>query len=245
MSEQKYKQPTIAEAVFELRFPAIDSWGISSFIEFSELAKQRGYSKLKDVEQGFQFTFPVRGGTGAPTMSPVTGRVQAWNEKETQLWQAGQQMFAANRRSPYEGWSKFLPHILEGLEIYSQIAKPTEAEMFVMQYVNKIEVDSSISRPSDFVVFLPPEIQYADGINNFICRTEQSFNDKERIVVTSARDLSAQDGIVIILDILYMAMQPNLDQKLLIGEIEVAHTRMIDAFEKSITDAQRERMEVC
>jgi hypothetical protein len=42
-----------------------------------------------------------------------------------------------------------------------------------------------------------------------------------------------------------MAMQPNLEQKLLIDEIEVAHSRVIDAFEKSITDAQRERMEIC
>jgi len=249
LSEREYKQPAIAEAIFELRFSAIDSWGISSFVEFAELAKQRGYPTLKDVEQGFQFTFPVRGGTstgtGAPIMTPVTGRVQTWNEEETQLWQASQQLFAANRRSPYDGWEKFLTHILGGFEIYRQVAKPTQAEALVMQYVNRIEVDVSNSRPSDFVVFLPPEIQYADGFNNFICRTEQSFNEKERIVVTSARDLSAQSGVVIILEILYMAMQPNLEQKLLIDEIQVAHSRIIDAFEKSITDAQRERMEIC
>lgn len=112
-----------------------------------------------------------------------------------------------------------------------------------MQYINRIQVDVEQCRPSEFVGFIPPEISYADEVVNFICRAEQSFKDGEQIAVTSARDLSAPDGVAIVLDILYTATQPNLDQNALISLIDKAHSRISDAFEKSITNKLRERME--
>jgi uncharacterized protein (TIGR04255 family) len=245
LSEHKYNHPTILEAVFELRFQSVKTWGISSFVEFAGLAKERGYPVLKDAAQSFQVTFPMNSGV-APTMNTVASRVQTWNKEGTQLWQASPEIFAANRRAPYEGWEAFRPHILEGLELYYKLANPEQVESLKLQYINRIEVDVEKSSPSDFVRFLPPEIQYADGINNFVCRTEQSFEDGEQIAVTSARDLSETDGVAIILDILYTSIKPNLEQNALASTIEKAHSRMISAFEKSITDAQRERMEpVC
>lgn len=242
MSEHRYKHPTIVEAVCELRFPVAKSWGISSFVDFAGLAKQRGYPKLVDAAQGFQVNFPISG-SGAPTMTPVASRVQMWNEERTQLWQAGPQMYAANRRAPYEGWEQFRPHILAGFELYCEVAKPEQAEALVMQYINRIEVDVEQFRPSEFVVFLPPEIPYAEEVVNFICRAEQSFNDGEQIAVTSARDLSAPNGVAIVLDILYTTTQPNLEQNELASAIDKAHSRIVDAFEKSVTGKLRERME--
>lgn len=241
MNDRKYNHPIILEAVFELRFQSVKSWGISSFVEFAGLAKERGYPVLKDAAQSFQVTFPIGG--SAPTMMPIASRVQTWNEEGTQLWQASPEMFAANRRTPYKGWEAFLPHILEGLELYRKIANPEQAEVLKMQYINRIEVDVGKNSPLDFVTFLPPEIQYADGISNFVCRTEQSFIGGEQIAITSTRDLSAANGVAVILDILYTATKPNLEQSALISDIEKAHSRVISAFEKSITDALRERME--
>lgn len=243
LSEHRYNYPTIIEAVFELRFKSAKSWGISSFVEFAGLAKEKGYPVIKDAAESFQVRLPISGNE-APVMTPIANRVQTWNENGTQLWQASPEMFAANRRSPYQGWQNFLPHILQGLEIYRKVANPEEAEVLKMQYVNRIDVDTEQNSPSDFVKFLTPEILYADGINNFVCRTEQSFIDKEQIAVTSTRDLSATKGIAIMLDILYTAAVPSLEQKPLIDTIEKAHLRVIAAFEKSITDALRERMEL-
>ena len=242
MNERRYKHPTILEAVFELGFQSAKPWGISSFVEFAGLAKERGYPLIKDAAQSFQVTFPVTGGS-APTMMPVASRVQTWNEEGTQLWQASPEMFAANQRAPYKGWEAFLPHILEGLELYRKVASPEQAEVLKLQYVNRIEVGVDKNSPLDFVTFLPPEIQYADGIVNFVCRTEQFFVDGEQMAVTSTRDLSATIGVAVILDILYTATKPNLEQSALISTIGKAHSRVISAFEKSITDALRERME--
>lgn len=245
MSERKYKHPTVLEAVFELRFQSVKSWGISSFVEFARLAKERGYPVLKDAAQSFQLSFPIGSG-GEPKMNTVASRIQTWNEDGTQLWQASPELFAANRRAPYEGWGAFLPHMLEGLEIYRRVVNPEQAEVFKMQYINRIDIDLAQNSPKEFVEFLPPEIQYADGINNFVCRTEQSFIDGAQMAVTSTRDLSATSGVGIILDILYTATKPDLEQNALIDAIQKAHARIIVAFEKSITNALRERMEpVC
>lgn len=245
MSERRYNHPTILEAVFELRFQSVKSWGISSFVEFARLAKEHGYPVLKDAAESLQVRFPISG-SGAPTMAPVASRVQTWNEEGTQLWQASPEMFAANRRAPYRGWQDFRPHILQGFELYRKVANPEQADVLRMQYVNRIEVDLEQNDPSDFVKFLTPEIQYADGIDNFVCRTEQSFLDGEKIAVTSTRDLSATSGVAIILDILYTANKPSLEQGALADTIEKAHSQVVSAFEKSVTDALRERMEpVC
>lgn len=241
MSDRRYQNPTIVEAVCELRFPVAKSWGISSFIKFAELAKQQAHPKIVDAAQGFQVNFPI-GSSGMPTMTPVANRVQTWNEEGTQLWQASPQTYAANRRAPYQGWEQFRPHLLKGLDLYREVADLEPAEALVMQYINRVEIDAAQARLSDLVLFLPPEIQYADNVNNFICRTEQSFNDGEHIAITSARDLPAQTGIAIILDILYTALQPDLQHDALVEGIEKAHSRVTEAFEKSITDALRERM---
>jgi uncharacterized protein (TIGR04255 family) len=243
LSERTYKHPSILEAVFELRFQSLPSWGISSFVEFARLAKESGYPVLKDAAESFQLTFPIGGG-GTPAMSKVPSRVQTWNEEGTQLWQAGPEMFAANRRAPYRGWSNFRPHIVQGLELYRKVANPEQAEVLKMQYVNRIEVDAGQNSPSDFVSLVPPEIEYADQVSNFVCRTDQSFSDGDQIAVASTRDLSVTSGLAIILDILYTATKPSLEQNALMDTIEKAHSRVISAFEKSITDALRERMEL-
>jgi uncharacterized protein (TIGR04255 family) len=241
LSERRYKNPSILEAVFELRFLSLQTWGISSFVQFAGIAKNRGYPILKDVSESFQFKLPMGGGT-SPEVNRVANRVQTWNEDGSQLWQASPEMFAANRRAPYLGWARFKPHILEGFEIYRTIAQPEQAEVLKMQYVNRIEIGDR-NNPRDLITFLPPDMKYADGIDTFLCRTEQSFNDGDRIAISSVRDIS-QPLLAIILDILYTSDKPNLEENDLQGIIEKAHSRVVSAFEMSITDALRERMEV-
>ena len=241
MTERKYKHPSILEAVVELRVEPSSAWSISSFVEFAGLAKDRGYPILKDAAPGFQVSFPMAGGK-PPVIASVANRVQTWNEEETQLWQAGPQLFAANRRAPYLGWAEFRPHVAEGLKLYKAVAKPEKAEALVMQYINRIVLDKQ--QPERFLVFVPPSIGYAERINNFICRAEQSYNDQESITVTSTRDQTSPNDAAVILDITYTRLQPSLDDSTLMSLIDSGHLRVTEAFEKSVTDALRERMDL-
>ncbi len=241
MNKAKYKHPVLIEAVLELRFPSNDKWGMSSFIKFANLARKEGCTEVVDAPDGFQVNFSFGEGK-QPELQPVSRRIQTWNKEKTRLWQASPELFAANIRSPYPGWEKFKPHILKGFEIYSKIAQPKKAVTLSINYVNKIEFDNN-NPPLDYLIFFPPKVDYADSIDNFGCLTQQTFKNGDAITVSTARDLTP-DTMAIMLNILYTAKSPSLETNSLKQTIERAHTRVIDAFEKSITVKQRERMEV-
>ena len=216
---------------------------MSSFIKFANLAGKEGYSNIVDAAEAFQFNFSIGKGNEPPQVKPVTRRIQTWNKEKTQLWQASPELFAANRRKPYQGWAKFRPHILKGFDLYSKTAQHKKAVTLGMHYVNRIEVDLSKNKPSDFIVFLPPEVAFADDIVNFGCQTEQEFKDAGRITIIAGNDISSEKGLAVVLNIIYTVKSPSLESNKLKETIEKAHSRIIGAFEKSITDLQRERME--
>ena len=241
MNKTKYKHPVLVEALLELRFPSNDKWGMSSFIKFANLASNEGYTEVVDAPDGFQVNFSFGEGK-QPELQPVSRRIQTWNKEKTQLWQASPELFAANVRTPYLGWEKFKPHILKGFELYSKIARPKKALSLSINYVNKIEFDNGNS-PLDYLVFFPPEVDYADKVDNFGCLTQQTFKNGDTITVSTARDLTP-NVMAVMLNILYTTKSPALELTNLKEIIEKAHTRVIDAFEKSITPKQKEGMEV-
>lgn len=241
MSKKKYKNPALIEAVFELRFPSKTEWGMSTFIKFANAASKLGYSEVVDAAQGIEVSFSPA--DQSPQVKQVSRRIQTWNKEKNQLWQASPELYAANRREPYTGWENFRPHIFKGFEIYVKIAQPKKAERLVMTYVNRIEFDET-QRLSDLLIFVPPEVNYADQISNIAGITEQVFRDGDEISVTVGRDLSVKENKAFNLNISYTVKLPSLEQKKLKDVTEKAHQRIIDAFEKSITNEQKEKMEV-
>lgn len=213
---------------------------MSSFIKFANQANKLGYSELVDASPGYQVSFSNL--DKSPEVKQISRRVQTWNKEKTQLWQASPELFAANRREPYLGWEKFRPHIFKGFDLYCTIAKPKKAEVLAMTYLNRIEISNSQSL-SDYLVFMPPEVNYADKINNIACFTEQQFQDGDEISITAGRDLSVKKKLAISLNVSYQIKLPPLDKLSLQKATDKAHQRIIDAFEKSITDLQRKKME--
>jgi uncharacterized protein (TIGR04255 family) len=240
LDKSKYKKPALIEAVFELKFPSKTEWGVSSFVTFANTAEKCGYPVIRDANEGFEFN--IAPGQGTPDVRRMSRRIQTWNSDETELWQASPELFAANRRAPYLGWEKFRPHIFRGLEIYSKIGKPKSADQFLLNYVNRIELDQE-SSPATFINFVPPEAKYGDKPGTFACKTEQQFKNGDIIQVSTASDVTSGASSGVILNVLYIVIKPSLERKNLEGKIETAHARIVEAFEKSITDAQRKRME--
>jgi len=241
LTKPKYKHPSLVEAVFELKFPTDSKWGMSSFIKFAKAAEQAGFSQVIDVAEGFQVNIQTKDGVATPEVTPVSRRIQTWNPERDQLWQASAEMFAANRRAPYLGWEKFKPHIMKGWKEYAKLAKPKRAMQMSLHYVNKIPF-SETDGLGTYVKLVPPEISYADTKNNFNCSVIESFKNGDIIQVSSARNLDSSD-LSIVLNIIYIKKAPSLDLKVLTEQIELGHRKIIEAFEKTITDKQRERMQ--
>jgi uncharacterized protein (TIGR04255 family) len=237
--DSKYKKPVIVEAVFELRFNPLPNWQIGSFVKFAELAKKKDFPIMQDSPQQFQVTF-------TPNHEPITNKsashIQTWNEDKTRLWQAGQSLYAANQREPYEGWGVFRPHILKGFELYKEVANPKEAEVLILRYINRIILNKS-EEPSSLLIFLPSGVNFSKNLLNFGCKAEYAFEDNERITITCTKDISQKKENAVILDILYLKPKPNLDINSLESTIEKVHNRILESFEESITEELRQRME--
>lgn len=236
-----YKHPPIIEALFELRFPTNDHWGMSSFVKFAQSAEKAGYPEVVDAADGFQVNFQTGEDAKHPELKKISRRIQTWNKAKNELWQASPEMFAANRRGPYLGWEKFRPHVFKGLEIYSKLAKPKKAVRAALHYINRIEFNND-EDPSEYVKFVPPAIAYADNFQTFTCHTEQGFSSGDSIVISSTRDPEVGKGFALLLNIIYIKPLPQLDLKTLRQSVEKGHQIVIDSFEKSITDKQRKRM---
>ncbi len=235
----KYKKPTIIEAVFELRFKPLPNWEIGSFVKFSELAKENGFPILKDSPKQFQVSF----GSEKPVITSATSHIQTWSMDESQLWQAGQTLYAANQREPYQGWEIFRPHIVKGLDIYKEVANPQAAEALIMRFINRIIIDDQ-EAPSSLIAFLPHNLEYSNNLVNYGCKAEYKFEEEEIISITATKDITQTNINAIILEILYLKPNPSLESEELNNTIEKIHDRIGEYFEKSITDKLRVKMEV-
>lgn len=224
-----------------MTFPSDSKWGMSSFIKFAKAAELEGFPEVVDVNDGFQVNVQSKDSAVTPEVIPVSRRIQTWNADRNQLWQASAEMYAANRRAPYLGWEKFRPHILKGWNSYAKIAKPKKASQMTLHYVNEIAFSDS-EPPSDFVRLVPPDIRYADNKSNFNCTVIETFRSGDIIQVSSGRNPNSPN-LAISLNIIYVKKAPSLEQSALAEQIESSHRRIIDAYEKTITDKQRERME--
>lgn len=236
----KYKKPVVAEAVFELRFKPLANWEIGSFVKFSELAKENGFPVMRDSPQQFQVTFSPN---HQPIINQGASHIQTWNEEETKLWQAGQSLYAANQRKPYNGWKDFRPHILKGFELFKQVANPKKAEVLAVRYINRIVLKNS-DKPDSLLSFLPSGIEFSKNISDYGCKAEFDYENDEKIVVTSAKDNSQEKENALILEILYFKPNPKLSLEELGKTIDIIHNRIGEKFEKAITDKLRKRMEV-
>ncbi|MCC7307395.1 MAG: TIGR04255 family protein [Acidobacteria bacterium] len=241
MTKPKYKHPSLVEAVFEMKFPTDSKWGMSSFINFAKAAEKAGYSQVIDVAEGFQVNIQTKDGVASPEVIPVSRRIQTWNPERDQLWQASAEMFAANRRAPYLGWEKFRPHILKGWKEYAKLAKPKRAVQIALHYVNDIPF-SVAEPPETFVKLVPPEISYAEVKKNFNCSVIESYKNGDVIQVSSSRNIDSSE-LSVVLNIIYIKKAPSLDLKKLTEQLELGHRKIIEAYEKTITDKQRERMQ--
>jgi uncharacterized protein (TIGR04255 family) len=152
-------------------------------------------------------------------------------------------LYAANQREPYKGWEDFRPHILKGLELFKQVAKPEKAEVLVMRYINRINLAKS-EKPDSLLMFLPSGIEFSENISDYGCKAEYKFENDEKIIITSAKDNSQRGENALIFEILYIKPNPNLEIHSLSDVVETIHNRIVERFEKSITDKLRKRMEV-
>lgn len=156
-----YPNPTIHEAVCEVRFAQTDSqqWGASFFSNFSEKVRE-SYPSFEPVQQhAVQVAFGPQG--VLPQAIQIEQRMRYKSNDGTKMLQLGPSSFVVNFLPKYPGWDTFEKEILDNWKNVITVTGARKIVRVGLRYINKlppIESGKSLSFWLKESSYLPKEL---------------------------------------------------------------------------------------
>lgn len=241
---RRYKNPPIIEALCEFQFEPGPPWDLA--------IPGLVYEKVRD-------NFPKRrqvraletslsaGPEGVEQQVRTTDRIQFLCEDERVLIQVGPNMLAVNHLRPYPTWPEFLPLIRRGFEAYCEAASPEGIRRIGLRYINRIEIPGQCIELENYFEFRPfvgPQLPQDFG--PFIVGIQVPYEDSRDILRLQLANASVEtlDTVAVMLDLDYFLARPGeLPLDNIFEWVDVAHSRVEEAFEACITDRLRKMFE--
>ena len=243
MSNQ-YTKPPIVEALCAFQFIPSEPWDMT----IAGLLYER-----------IQLDFPIREQraglrVGVHTEEDVIEqridvpvRMRFLRSDKSALVQVAPDRLIINHLKPYPAWKPFKSLVIANLQEYQEVAKPKALQTIGLRYINEIQFDASrIELPDYFSYYpyIPPDLPQDHGPFN-ICVHFPSKDVPEQLTLILRNMPPEEAGVLsIVLDINYAASGAEAISLGTASEwIEVAHTKVEDAFEGCIPDACRSLFE--
>ena len=122
-----YAKPPLVEVFCEFFFENAQGQEWDSFIvpKLYSILKKRFPTRKHIRSVGVQLRMePSRGVQDLERLGPPSPRHQFFSEDGKSLVQVGENLLVVNQLSPYYGWGKFEPLVIECFEVYCKLAKP-------------------------------------------------------------------------------------------------------------------------
>jgi len=245
LTERRYRQPPIVEAACEFQFGTEDPWDVE--------VPDKAFEMLRNQ-------YPVRRQAKrtelrvSATADQIEQQVQQLDlsqfvrQDPNVLVQMGQGFLAINHLKPYTSWHEFQRLIRHGLEVYLDVAKPTQLQRIGLRYINRIEFHEptvALHRYFQFYPFVGSGLPQTHG--PFIVGIQVPYDgsrDVLKLMLTNAKPESPEGPPAAILDIEYGLVEAH---KITLAEAfdwaSVAHERIEATFEACITDVLRQQFE--
>ena len=240
----KYSKPPIVVAMCEVHFDPASPWDLA--------VPGLLYEELREL-------FPTRSQTPAfeavlaATPEGVTQqvrrheRLQFSQVDERIIVQVGNHYLAVHHRPPYSTWEEFLPRIRTVLERYRKIASPTRVQRISLTYANSIVLPGDNPEPDEFFDFYPhigPRLpKQMVGLNLAVQFPFDDLRDLLQVAMATASSARSEEA-TIALNLQYFLAKPfGVELEAIVPWLEVGHQRIEEAFEGSITDNLRRRLE--
>lgn len=240
-----YSNAPLIEALCEFHFAPNQNWDwtIPGLV----------YSKVKpdypDKQEQQTIQFGVGVGQPFPSSPPGISRVQFLRKDRSALIQIGPHFLGVNHLRPYPGWDEFRKMILKNLDIYAEIAQPTNVLRAGLRYINKIEIpepeEGRLDNLDDFLKARPgvPQGLQQNPIQQFIQRVEIPMEESQGVLLLQSgslpQDRPGYNPVILDLDFVSQIVEPfSLDDAR--QWITSAHARIEHAFEACIGDKARE-----
>lgn len=234
---QRYANPPVVEALCEI-YTAGSEWDLVVPGLFYERVRDR-FPK-RGQARGVQIEVSVGAPDPATRVTPRETRSQFSREDGSRMIQVGRDLVVVNQLRPYPAFEEWRPQILEGLDLYRELARPSEVNRIGLRYLNQIvipEAEVSMERYFQLYPELPKTLGSVHG--SFMLRielpTESPGHELVATFGSAPRDREGTQAFV--LDLYDVARSPDFDA--VPGQIEAAHAHIERAFEAILTDATR------
>lgn len=242
---RRYRKPPLEQFVCEFRFEPGSPWDLTipGLIyerlqgDFPKRKQEARYeSRLKKAKQGLEHEVTK------------SEQIKLLNESENAFVQIGQNLIAVVHLRPYPGWEEFLPMINRGLEVYKEVARPVGINRIGLRCVNLVRIPDSKVELEQYFDFYPHlGKRLPNEIGTFLSGVEFGFNEGRdilRLQIQTAVSENPQAETDILLDLDYfLGISGSIGFEDMDKWLSIAHGRVEDAFEGSITGKARELFE--
>lgn len=236
---KKYKYPPIIEALCEFQFEPDTSWDL--------VMPGLIYDELRDVFPGREpDRVLLRATSDSGPRVQYSEAISFLRKDEKVAVLVGPNILSINHLAPYSSWEDFVPLIKRGFEAYMNVVEPEQLQSVQLRYINDITVPMGYTKLESYLSLRPfvgrglPQNSRA-----FITGIQvpyENYRDSLRIEVQGSSELES-DSVRVTLDLDYLLGADEIDFENVFDWLNVAHSRVEEAFESCITSEARQLFE--
>ncbi len=236
-NHQSFRQPTIAEAIFELHFSiADDKWENTLLDSFSNKLKTNYPEQQERQMKGIRAEIDENGVVSQQLES--TPRKILKHSSRNHLLQFSPNLLIINQLPPYSGWNVFLEDISMALDILITTCTPNFINRLGLRYINRIPRKSINERFGDWLApndYYPNRLQNVDS--KFLSRFETKETNSQRSIVTVAEGTTNDTEVspfIFDIDVIHEE-QLKMDKDIILNVVNEQHIKVWNIFSSSMT----------
>lgn len=240
MDGVRYKNPPIQEVIFEINLDEHTPWDLA--VPGIVYEKLKGDFPLRERRRVQEVELTQTPSGSALTVKD-TERAIFLDQERRCLVQIGDRLLAINQLPPYPGWKGLKRAINIAYKALNDSVQVRAVQGLLLRYLDKVEIPGADVRIEDYFLLRPhfegvPEGSPLDYYETFIVGIQVPFyqgRDRLRIQLVPG---PASRGTVFNLETHYRCSLP-MEPDRVPEWLEIAHERVIEAFERVITDKLR------
>lgn len=243
MGRRRYRNPPIQEVICEIGLDGRTAWDLAVpgllYERLRDEFPQRERRRVQEVEL-------AQSPGGSALTVKDSERAVFLSSDRRRLVQVGERLLAVNQLSPYGGWEAFKKSVDIAYNALRDVVEIKGIRVLTARYIDKIEISAPSLLVEDYFRFRP----YLEGLHEgepldnwqaFIVGIQTPLDDgRDALRIQLGTVPSAPEKETFMLEIAYSLARAGAVEPSAVTEwLETAHERIVEAFERAITDKLR------
>lgn len=236
----KYKNPPLAEAVFEFFFSTKEWTSIIPGLFYTEIKDK--LPKIPQNKGGFGITFDGKGLKIGGGNSELT---QYKNNNGNTIIQLSSNMLTVNKLPQYEGWENFIDDIVYAVEKLKQVLTINKIERIGLKFLNKVDIKShSLENLKKYFTIYPIiPLNADDKLNSIQLNIESPIIENKEILAILLATLKKEPQYEApVMYQLYLTRISEIPADYR-AWLEGSHNKLYNTFNQSFTDFSKKEFD--